>query len=259
MAIYKLPKQYSTNFKYPNKQPRTLVECDPKYGKVKCYIPSQGGMLDIQKGKLIPYIDMDSKADLGGVVTNSGNVTSRVEISTEGVNKNSGAWLFRLKRDSSGVTNYLMDSEPGGRHLFLFTASSTFQYYTNTGVRINASASVFPPFGEYFNMAVTWPESELWINGELITTGTTGAPTGLGTTYKLLNRITDNEPFLGSLAFFAILDGEGKKLVKGLTSDPYKILKPKTPPVYFTAAAAGGGFQAAWAMVGRQNNMIGGM
>jgi len=237
MTLYTLPKKFHPDFRQPNKQPRTLVECDPRFGKTKCYLPTPSGVLDISKGEIVPYENMSHKIDLGGVVTNPTGSNSVVEIPTEGMNKDSGAWLIRLKRDSSGTTNYLMDST-GTRHIFLFTSASTLQYFTNTGIRINTSTSGFPPFGEYFNMAITWPESELWINGSLIVTGTSGAPTGLGTNYTLSNRFTKNEPLLGSIALFAILDNKGKGSVKQLTTDPYQILKPVTPVVYFTADGA---------------------
>ena len=241
MALNILPKRFHPDFSKPRVAPNGPVTTDINKN-TRVFLPTFGGFLEVNNGKIHPYTAVTFKHDLGGGVTGRVSTSTVTLIPTGDLNTSSGALLFRLKRDSLANANYLFDSD-GARHLMFFNSDSggLLEYFTQTVSRLSVATSVLPPLGEYINLAVTYPESEVWVNGKLVATGTSGTLGSIGTNYHIGNRFSDNESLLGSIAMFAIIPPELKGEIRSLTIDPYQLLKPLTPPVYFTVGATPSG------------------
>jgi hypothetical protein len=239
MALYTLPKIYSPDFANPNTQPQGAITVESKYGKNDIYLPKNSGLFNVRNGVTQPYSNTDFIHDIAGGVTEMIDTTSLTNVPTN-VSAASGALLFRFKLNDDTADTYLFDSI-GQRHLLLFLATGkTFLYQTDSVTRFNIAQSLLPPLGEYYNLGITWPESELWINGVLVTTGSTGALGSIGSTYKIGNRFTDNQALDGNIAFVALLNPNAKNAIAHLTKHPYDLLEPQIQQTYSTAEAAGG-------------------
>lgn len=200
------------------------------------------GFRDIVRNEFFPF----GAGGAGGtgkfgrelVQTNTGAGT---DVSTAVLDTTEGGLLFVFKRPNNDDNHYLFDSE-GDRHLLFFLQNQGLQYFANTSLLINinqAAIAAAIPEEKYSTLVIRWPSSELWSNGVLVTTGSTGTPSTIGSNYIIGSRFNDIEGFDSNISLFCILNPVQARNAQNLSRDPWQIFQPRLHLISTGVAAVG--------------------
>lgn len=236
--LYLLPKRYHPDFATPSKKPVGQVEIDDQWqGRVlHAVMPAMGNALfNVVDKKIHNLTGVTSQVGRQGVELDTTGTPSPVKLDITNINKSRGCHVLSIVPDSTGTWNYLFDST-GDRQLLSFRDNGNIIYYADGVQRTYKLATLGFNVGDYINIVVEWPSSNIYINGELFASGTSSAISNIGDEFTLFARYTDADHFDGKRVFFATINGECD--ARSLSRDPYQVLKPVTPISYFTPSGA---------------------
>jgi hypothetical protein len=262
MAIKRLPKRYSTDFKYPKKKPVGAVELDFSNslanGLHSSFIFSESAGLRLEN-----LVNNSKSGEFLGInevirqVSSNGNRSLLTDSLPDSIVRldpspfidvnDSFAWVCRLKFISGNQTGIIFGNRSGG-------VSSPLQFMKLTPSRLEYYNATSPR--NIFNSLVQnqWVTVVLNKNGNQIeyfvdaeSRGSVTVATSMGINPIGLGGDTTNndERTAGEFEFFhsynrALTGAE----IQRFSSNPYQLVKPKNAPVYFSPQAPSGGVTA---------------
>ncbi len=244
MALYTLPKQYHPDFRSPRTKPNGDIEIDWRN-------PLSRGlfrfwMLDgVTANELVNNeLDLSSASqhkDFGG---SSADFINAGEVVTSPALKSFDAVtiIFKAKKTGTLAFRYFWRSITPNEYT-TYTSTSNFRWRSASafsGGAHNVTHEIDTDSHIYI-LIYDGTQSRIIIDGvDLGTQSATGQLDLSGGNFNIGN-FQGPENLQGSIQFFAVYDraltlGEAQEINK----NPYQILKPKTPPIYFTPSAVVG-------------------
>ena len=251
MSVFELPKHLHPDFQKPRVKPVGSVEIDAsnKYaGSIRfAYAPQ---VID-------RYSDRVSK-DIAGVISPnllsfSPQIQSFNNDASAGGSKGSLLFNQTTSGDVAIVTRFRNRATVAfsqGRFIDTKTAYDGADGFhigfdgSNIGIRGSGATEYSPAYTntEFVDLIITLEgtTATLYVNRELVGSGTIGAVSSVETQIIIGHNLGNNEyGFLGDIEYLYLADPSNVELLLKLQENPYQILKPKTPQVYFTVDAGG--------------------
>lgn len=259
MALYPLDKKYSVDFSNPRKKPISNFEID--------FDNSISKGLDGYFNQSIA-VNMRNLSGNSGTPTITGSPVNEKSIDGSSVKYGSGAaiennikitdatektFMFygsdELNTTDRGMLT-LSDGTTSNRYVIYITASEDYAFFTSnaaTNVISFAKASSPAPTSTKKHRHIitcTSGDTRWYIDGELITSSALAFAPETGVDTLGVSCFEDTATANGAVQNVSEVAVWSRILtsneIRDLSTNPYQLLKPKTPPVYFTPSISGG-------------------
>jgi len=276
MTLYALPKRYSPDFSNPRVKPRgevRLIKGHPLAKNIRLFVifDGKGAPLDLVTGKRLTLVNNPTySADIRGKQLEFDGVNQTALMALDLSNTNSVTVLTGHSWDAYSTNDDF---------LYEYTATAN----SNNGFNVDPNAA--GGAGNRYNLvnnnssgssvsATSMPRPSVGYHNYIYrhagtSGGLTGWVDGVEQSMTILIDPGNTANFDNSTLFIAsrnasalfgdvdynylilfdddITDKNGSIQAHELTKNPWQILEPKTPSLYFTPGGVVSGFQAAWA------------